>query len=59
MTVVGRDEGRGAAAAKEIDGRFLRADLSVLGEVRALAARLAEEGAVARLTARTLAIALR
>src|SRR4051812_9032750 len=46
VTVVGRDEGRGAAAAKEIDGRFLRADLSVLSEVRTLAARLADEGAI-------------
>lgn len=46
VTIVGRDEGRGAAAAKEIEGRFLRADLSVLGEVRALAARLADEGAI-------------
>ncbi|PRY29584.1 short-subunit dehydrogenase [Pseudosporangium ferrugineum] len=44
VTVVGRDETRGAAAAKEIDGRFLRADLSLLTEVRALAARLAGEG---------------
>jgi NAD(P)-dependent dehydrogenase (short-subunit alcohol dehydrogenase family) len=46
VTIVGRDEGRGAAAAKEIDGRFLRVDLSVLGEARALAARLADEGAI-------------
>jgi NAD(P)-dependent dehydrogenase (short-subunit alcohol dehydrogenase family) len=44
VTIVGRDEGRGAVAAKEIDGRFLRVDLSVLGEVRALAAQLADEG---------------
>lgn len=49
VTLVGRDEGRGAAAAKEIGGRFLRADLSVLAEVRALAARLAAEGPVDRL----------
>jgi NAD(P)-dependent dehydrogenase (short-subunit alcohol dehydrogenase family) len=46
VTVVGRDENRGAAAAKEIDGRFLRADLSVLAEVRALAAQLAGEGPI-------------
>nr|WP_221382883.1 hypothetical protein [Actinoplanes polyasparticus] len=51
MTLVGRDEGRGASAAEEVGGRFLRVDLSVLSEVRALAALLAAEGAVDRLVA--------
>jgi len=46
VTVVGRDEGRGAAAARDVGGRFLRTDLSVLGEVRALAVRLADEGPI-------------
>lgn len=46
VTVVGRDPGRGADAVRRIGGgtRFLRADLSSLRQVRALGARLAEEG---------------
>lgn len=46
VTVVGRDPDRGADAVRRIGGgtRFLRADLSSLPQVRALGARLAEEG---------------
>ncbi|MFD0021265.1 SDR family NAD(P)-dependent oxidoreductase [Streptomyces sp. NPDC058382] len=51
VTVVGRDAGRGANAVEEIaavaDGatpRFVAADLASLGQVRALATRLAAEG---------------
>lgn len=46
VTVVGRDPDRGADAVRRIggDARFLRADLSSLQQVRALGARLAEEG---------------
>ncbi|PSL44608.1 short-subunit dehydrogenase [Saccharothrix carnea] len=53
VTVVGRDAERGARAVERIDGtgpahpaRFLRADLAVLDEVRALADRLAADHAV-------------
>ncbi|MEU2866451.1 SDR family NAD(P)-dependent oxidoreductase [Streptomyces mirabilis] len=45
ITVVGRDEEHGEQAVRRIgDARFIQADLSVLAEVRALGARLAEEG---------------
>ncbi|NUT52037.1 MAG: SDR family NAD(P)-dependent oxidoreductase [Saccharothrix sp.] len=51
VTVVGRDTSRGARAVEQIDGtapahpaRFLRADLSSLREVRALAERIASDG---------------
>ncbi|MDQ0378767.1 SDR family NAD(P)-dependent oxidoreductase [Amycolatopsis thermophila] len=44
VTIIGRDVERGKEAAQEIGARFVQADLSVLGEVRALGARLAEEG---------------
>jgi NAD(P)-dependent dehydrogenase (short-subunit alcohol dehydrogenase family) len=45
ITVVGRDKEHGEQAVRRIgDARFIRADLSVLAEVRALGARLAEEG---------------
>ncbi|AWS40104.1 short-chain dehydrogenase [Streptosporangium sp. 'caverna'] len=51
VTVVGRNAERGARAVERIDAvtagpeaRFVAADLASLGAVRALAARLAEEG---------------
>ncbi|GHF74471.1 NAD(P)-dependent dehydrogenase (short-subunit alcohol dehydrogenase family) [Amycolatopsis bartoniae] len=46
VTVVGRDERRGAEAAESIgaDALFVRADLSSLEEVRTLGARLAAQG---------------
>ncbi|MEV1169297.1 SDR family NAD(P)-dependent oxidoreductase [Nonomuraea sp. NPDC049784] len=45
VTVVGRDKEHGEQAVRRIgDARFIQADLSVLAEVRALGARLAEEG---------------
>jgi NAD(P)-dependent dehydrogenase (short-subunit alcohol dehydrogenase family) len=45
VTVVGRDPEHGEQAVARIgDARFIRADLSVLDEVRALGARLAAEG---------------
>lgn len=51
VTVVGRDAGRGARAVERIDAtapahpaRFLAADLASLGEVRALAGRIAADG---------------
>ncbi|MCG6494122.1 SDR family NAD(P)-dependent oxidoreductase [Kitasatospora sp. A2-31] len=51
VTVVGRDAGRGAGAVERIAAvstggqpRFVAADLASLGEVRALAVRLAAEG---------------
>ncbi|WP_395298112.1 SDR family NAD(P)-dependent oxidoreductase [Kitasatospora hibisci] len=51
MTVVGRDARRGAGAVERIsevstggEPRFVAADLASLGEVRALAVRLAAEG---------------
>ncbi|MER7917757.1 MULTISPECIES: SDR family NAD(P)-dependent oxidoreductase [unclassified Streptomyces] len=54
VTVVGRDHARGAGAVERIGavnparpGRFLRADLSSLDQVRTLAARLADEHAAA------------
>ncbi|AUG82009.1 short-chain dehydrogenase [Kitasatospora sp. MMS16-BH015] len=56
VTVVGRDPGRGARTVEQLAavataGRpgFLAADLASLGEVRALAARLAAEGPLALL----------
>ncbi|MET8543056.1 SDR family NAD(P)-dependent oxidoreductase [Kitasatospora sp. NPDC004799] len=52
VTVVGRDAGRGARAVERIDAtgpahpaRFLSADLSSLGQVRALAHRIAADQA--------------
>jgi NAD(P)-dependent dehydrogenase (short-subunit alcohol dehydrogenase family) len=45
VTVVGRDAGHGERAVARIeDARFIRADLSVLAETRALGERLAAEG---------------
>jgi NAD(P)-dependent dehydrogenase (short-subunit alcohol dehydrogenase family) len=46
VTVVGRDPGRGQDAVGKIGGtaRFVQADLSSLGEVRSVGARLAKEG---------------
>jgi NAD(P)-dependent dehydrogenase (short-subunit alcohol dehydrogenase family) len=45
VTIVGRDREHGERAVERIgDARFIQADLSVLGEVRALGERLAEEG---------------
>ncbi|GAB1818994.1 SDR family NAD(P)-dependent oxidoreductase [Herbidospora sp. RD11066] len=47
VTVVGRDVSRGRAAAERIGGAtFVQADLSSLDEVRALAARLADDGPI-------------
>src|SRR3954470_11951092 len=49
VTVVGRDQNRGAEAVERIKAvkgkaRFLQVDLALLPEVRGLANRLAEEG---------------
>ncbi|WP_028924792.1 SDR family NAD(P)-dependent oxidoreductase [Pseudonocardia acaciae] len=47
VTIVGRSPEHGRQAVRRIGGaRFVRADLSVLGEVRALGERLAERGPV-------------
>lgn len=42
VTIVGRNQLRGEQIAKEINGRFLQADLSIMSEVTTLAANIIE-----------------